>query len=104
MPDGDAITRQKAGTAILEIRGSKPDSATIMQAPSKELAKDAMEWMIVAPMIAVAAAVTLWMAGAIGFDVCDGGRCGLAAAPAWIARRRRAVHFLAAALAAASSH
>src|SRR4051794_12099555 len=42
-----------------------------------------MEWMIVAPMIAVAAAVTLWMAGAIGFDVCDGGRPGPAAAAAW---------------------
>ena len=42
------------------------------------------EWMMVAPMIAVAVAVTLWLAGAIGFDVCNGGWRGLLAAAVWI--------------------
>jgi hypothetical protein len=42
------------------------------------------EWIAAAGMIAAATAVTLWMAGAIGYDVFNGGRRGLLAATAWI--------------------
>jgi hypothetical protein len=42
------------------------------------------EWFALAPMLAVAAAVALWMVGAIYYDVCGGGRWGRAAAAAWL--------------------
>jgi hypothetical protein len=42
------------------------------------------EWIIIAPMLAAGAAVTLWMAGAIYYDVCSAGRWGRPAAAAWV--------------------
>ena len=42
------------------------------------------EWVVVAPLFAVATAVTLWMAGAIYYDVCGAGRWGRLAALAWV--------------------
>src|SRR5262245_13822402 len=41
------------------------------------------EWLVLAPMLAAATAVTLWMAGAIYYDACCAGRRGRAAAAAW---------------------
>ena len=43
------------------------------------------EWLVLIPMLATAAAVTLWVAGAIYYDVCGAGRWGRAAAAAWVA-------------------
>lgn len=43
------------------------------------------EWVVLAPMLAVAAAVALWVAGAIHYDLCGGGWSGRAAAAAWLA-------------------
>jgi len=43
------------------------------------------EWVVFAAMVAVAAGVTLWMAGAIYYDVCGAGRWGGPAAAAWVA-------------------
>jgi hypothetical protein len=45
----------------------------------------ALEWIVLVSMLAVAAAVTLWIAGAIHYDVCGAGRWGLLAAAAWVA-------------------
>jgi hypothetical protein len=42
------------------------------------------EWIIAIPMFVVAAAVALWMAGAICFDVFNGGQRGFLAATAWL--------------------
>ncbi|HVK16185.1 MAG TPA: hypothetical protein VM533_04495 [Fimbriiglobus sp.] len=42
------------------------------------------EWVVLAPTLAAATAVTLWMAGVIYYDVCGGGRWGLPAAAAWV--------------------
>jgi hypothetical protein len=42
------------------------------------------EWVVIASLLAAAAAVTLWMAGAIYYDVCGTGRRGRAAAAAWV--------------------
>jgi hypothetical protein len=43
-----------------------------------------LEWVGVASILAVAAGVVLWMAGAIYFDVCAAGRWGRPAATAWV--------------------
>lgn len=43
------------------------------------------EWLTLALLLAAAAAATLWTAGAIYFDVYDGGRWGRLAAAAWVA-------------------
>lgn len=42
------------------------------------------EWVVLAPMLAVASVVTLWMAGAIFYDVCGGTRWGRLAAAGWV--------------------
>jgi hypothetical protein len=42
------------------------------------------EWVALAAMLALAAVVTLWMAGAIYHDACGGGRRGRFAAAAWV--------------------
>jgi hypothetical protein len=42
------------------------------------------EWIVFAPMLAAATAVTLWVAGAIYYDVCDGGWWGSLATAAWV--------------------
>jgi hypothetical protein len=42
-----------------------------------------MDWVLYALMLAIVAAVTLWMAGAIYFDVCGGARWGRFAAVCW---------------------
>ena len=43
------------------------------------------EWVVLAPMLGAAAVVTVWVAGAIYYDVCGGGARGRAAAAAWVA-------------------
>lgn len=43
------------------------------------------EWVGLALMLGAAAVVTLWMAGAIYYDVCGGGTRGRAAAAVWVA-------------------
>ena len=42
-----------------------------------------LEWIVLSLMLAAAAAVSLWTAGAIYYDVCGGGRWGRAAATLW---------------------
>jgi hypothetical protein len=42
------------------------------------------EWVVLAPMFAAAAIVTLWMAGAIYYDVCGGGKLGRGLAAVWV--------------------
>jgi hypothetical protein len=42
------------------------------------------EWVWVPPTLAIAAVVTLWMAGAIYYDVCRGTRWGRVLAAAWV--------------------
>src|SRR6476620_7501806 len=42
------------------------------------------EWIVLALMLATASAVTLWMAGAIYYDVCGGARWGRWLAVAWV--------------------
>ncbi len=44
----------------------------------------AAEWVVFALMLAAATAVTLWMAGAIYYDVCGGARWGRWVALAWV--------------------
>ena len=43
------------------------------------------DWIVLPPMLAAASVVTLWMAGAIYFDVCGGGSRGRVAEMAWVA-------------------
>jgi hypothetical protein len=43
-----------------------------------------LEWMVAALMLGAAAALTLWLAGAVCFDVCGGGRGGWLTAAALI--------------------
>jgi hypothetical protein len=43
------------------------------------------EWLALATLLALAAVVTLWVAGAIYYDACGGGRWGRVAAVAWAA-------------------
>jgi hypothetical protein len=42
------------------------------------------EWVVLAPMLAAVAAVTLWMAGAIYYDACSAGQWGRPVATAWV--------------------
>jgi hypothetical protein len=42
------------------------------------------EWLVLIPMVAAAAAVTLWVAGAIYYDVCGAGRWSRLIAAVWV--------------------
>ena len=59
-----------------------------------------LDWGVPALMLAVAAAVTLWMAGAIYYDVCGGARWGRWLAAGWVVGVVVLFAALAAALAA----
>jgi hypothetical protein len=43
-----------------------------------------VEWTVAATMLAVAAAITLWMVGAIYYDVCRGAKWGWLLAAGWV--------------------
>ena len=44
-----------------------------------------MEWMVPALLIGVATALTLWITGAVYYDLCDGSKWGPVAATGWAA-------------------
>ena len=47
-----------------------------------------MDWILSVLLLAIAAPVTAWMAGAIYYDVCGGARWGRWVAAGWVGRRR----------------
>ncbi|OAI41354.1 hypothetical protein AYO40_03290 [Planctomycetaceae bacterium SCGC AG-212-D15] len=52
--------------------------------PEKRVMGGLLAWMIAALILANAVAITLWMAGAIYYDVCREGKCGRLCAAGWV--------------------
>jgi len=73
-----------SSTGIILTRRRLHPSGARARIPTETVMDRVPEWVVFAPVLAVAAAVTLWVAGAIYYDVYGAGRWGRLAAVAWV--------------------